>query len=72
MNHPNPIVLRNETPDDRAEYYNKEAAQQRQEQLEKDKAAFFARGGKITELKPYGELGPTKSPQSIYGKEYKV
>ena len=46
-----PFRIRTETEDDKGEYYNKEAAHERQRKLEADKAALFASGGKVKEVK---------------------
>lgn len=67
MNHPAPIRLNNETDEDKARYYNKEAAAQRQEAINEQIDAFFAAGGKVTKLPAYDEL--SSASQSIYGRK---
>ena len=45
-----------ETDDDKANYYNKAAAHERQKQIEEQKAAFLANGGTIQKIPAYDEV----------------
>jgi uncharacterized protein YaaW (UPF0174 family) len=50
MNQPHPIRLNNETPEEKARYYNKAAAEERQATINEQIDTFFKGGGKITKL----------------------
>jgi len=52
-NKPIPLRLQKETDEDKAKYYNKEAAAARRQTLNEQIDAFFAIGGKVTKLKSY-------------------
>ena len=56
MNQPHPIRLNNETPEEKARYYNKAAAEERQATIREQIDAFFKSGGKITKLPAYDEM----------------
>lgn len=53
MNTPAPIRLHKETDEDKAAYYNREAAEQRQQSINEQIDVFFSSGGKITKLPAY-------------------
>ena len=55
MNHPHAIKLNRESDEDRAAYYNKEAATKRSNTINEQIDAFFGKGGKITKLPAYDE-----------------
>jgi hypothetical protein len=70
MNHPTPIRLHKETDDDRANYYNKEAANARRAEIEHQMNAYLADGGEITVPPSYDSLqGASVTDQVIYGKK---
>lgn len=72
MNQPNPIRLNNETPEEKARYYNKEAANFRQEMINHQVKFFLESGGKITKLPAYDDLSVEwQTETSIYGRKYK-
>jgi hypothetical protein len=48
--------MNNETPEEKARYYNKAAAEERQATISKQIVAFFASGGKVTKLPAYDEV----------------
>jgi hypothetical protein len=50
VNQPHPIRLNNETPEEKAKYYNKDAANIRREQIKHQVKMFLDRGGKITKV----------------------
>ena len=55
MNHPQAIRLNKETEEERASYYNKEAAHERRKTINEQIDAFFKSGGKITKLPSYDD-----------------
>lgn len=72
MSGPIPLRLQKETDEDKARYYNKEAANFRQEVINHQVKFFLESGGKITKLPAYDGLnveGQTET--SIYGRKYK-
>jgi uncharacterized protein YaaW (UPF0174 family) len=56
VNQPHPIRLNNETPEEKAKYYNKEAAEERQATIREQIDTFFKSGGKVTKLPAYDEM----------------
>jgi hypothetical protein len=47
VQHPIPIRLTKESDDDKQNYYNKQAAEERQKVIDQKKAEYLAAGGKI-------------------------
>lgn len=53
-----PFRLRKETDEDKAKYYNKDAANIRREQIKHQVKMFLARGGKITKIESPRDAHP--------------